>query len=94
MRAAAFAGEVLAPEVAAREFEGGVWPVVCERAAVDEEMDDGKGEMAPGRQDTGGLADGRRHVGDVHQHIVGDHAIELVVIERQVGGVGDLIGVS
>jgi hypothetical protein len=39
---------VLAPEVAARGFEGGVWPVVCERAAVDEEMDDGDGEMAPG----------------------------------------------
>ena len=50
---------------------------------------------ASGRiQHAGGLANGSRHVSDVHQRVVGHHEIEGGCRERQGGGVSQFIAAA
>jgi hypothetical protein len=63
---------------------------VAENSPVGERVNDRDHEMPSGRQDPCRLVDDRRHIGHVHQHVVGDDAVEGVIGKWQVGCVSDI----
>jgi hypothetical protein len=69
----------------------GVRLVVAPRPGVGQGMGDARAQPPAGCEHAGGLAHRRRHVGDVHQAVVGDDEVEGAVVEGQcLGGALDV----
>ena len=77
--------KALAAKVSVLDNKGGSGLVSGEMPAIGKRMHDRDNQRSCGSQHAPDFFQGRRHIFDVHQHVVGHDEIEASVRERQVG---------